>query len=233
MVLCLDEAQELARDALGDLFRCAQKLVQEKAPFLLIVAGTPQLWPQEIRGAGATFGERCRKLRIGPLSPEEAEAALVRPLDGTGIAFDPVVLGRVLEDTRNYPYFIQELGSELFTSSRRLDSTVFDEQVYRDAFAAFEEEKRQFYGDRADELYRLKMTRQSHALAEFMLDERNTSFTVKALRNALANRLQISEEEAMEAISTIEHTGLIWRHDGVEYAAGIPSLLNFVLEQFQ
>ena len=51
---------------------------------------------------------------VGPLSPENARLALVNPARAEGVEIERGALDMIVEQTRCYPYFLQEWGKHLW-----------------------------------------------------------------------------------------------------------------------
>lgn len=82
-VLLVDEAHALDRDVCTSLLRLGQN-VWRKAPFLMVVAGTPSLVPY-INSVNTTFIECSAMLSTGRLNPHDAGQAITMPLKARGI----------------------------------------------------------------------------------------------------------------------------------------------------
>jgi len=58
-----------------------------------------------------TYTERMFEFReIGNLTPEEANMAMIKTLQGSGTEFDNELIDKIVTETRGYPYFIQFYG---------------------------------------------------------------------------------------------------------------------------
>ena len=114
VVLLFDEIQFLNRVQLEALIQALHKMVQRKLPITLVGAGLPQI--AELAGDAKSYAERLFKFpEIGVLSPSDAKEALGRPASEEGVTFTPLALDAAVEITGGYPYFVQELGSAVWT----------------------------------------------------------------------------------------------------------------------
>ena len=78
-------------------------------PIALVGAGLPQLVGKA--GRAKSYAERLFEYpEIGPLDDAEARKALVAPAAKKGVVFDEGALLEILDQTKAYPYFIQEWG---------------------------------------------------------------------------------------------------------------------------
>jgi hypothetical protein len=62
-------------------------------------------------GRAKSYAERLFDFpEIGPLPPDAARLAVEKPLRDQGVEIDEAALQRILQETRGYPYFLQEWG---------------------------------------------------------------------------------------------------------------------------
>ena len=119
-VLLLDEAHTLDPKTCRSLLTLTQK-VAHKAPFLLVMAGTPGLLPF-LMSVGATFVERSQKLAVGRLDEQGAAEAINIPLQQDGISIEEAALSRAVKDAQCYPYFLQLWGRALWDAAAERDA---------------------------------------------------------------------------------------------------------------
>ncbi|MFF2388107.1 AAA family ATPase [Agromyces sp. NPDC058104] len=113
VVLLIDEVQFLGRTQLEALIQAVHKTVQRKLPITLVGAGLPQI--AELAGDAKSYAERLFKFPvIGSLSDDDARRALVEPALVEGVVFDDDAVELAIEITQGYPYFIQELGYQVW-----------------------------------------------------------------------------------------------------------------------
>lgn len=114
LVLLFDEVQFFNQAQLEALIQALHKMVQRKLPITLVGAGLPQI--AELAGDAKSYAERLFKFpKIGNLSPDDAKQALLRPAQGEGASYTAEALEAAVEITSGYPYFLQELGSAVWT----------------------------------------------------------------------------------------------------------------------
>jgi hypothetical protein len=159
--LLLDEAQVI-RDDTGrngqypmSMFIAAVNALQEAGlPLALVLCGLPTL-AANLQNA-RTYSERMfRAEQIGALqgNPGAARDAFVRPLAGTGIEADDLLVSQVLEEVEGYPFFIQLWGAELWEAAQdagtdRLTPRLLD-AIESDIYARLDVE---FYAGRIETL---------------------------------------------------------------------------------
>jgi hypothetical protein len=110
VLILLDEAQFLERQALEALLAGVHRVAQRELPFAVVGAGLPQL--PRLAGEAKSYAERLFTFpTIGRLPMAAAADALEIPAKDHGVRFDDTALERILALTDRYPYFIQEYGS--------------------------------------------------------------------------------------------------------------------------
>jgi len=108
-VLCIDELQYVAEEQLAALITALHRVAQHRLPVLLLGAGLPQLRGQ--MGRAKSYAERLFDFpEIGPLTPEAARQALEKPAVALDVRFEDEALDAIVDQTRGYPYFLQEWG---------------------------------------------------------------------------------------------------------------------------
>ena len=112
LVLVLDEAHTLDAGVGGALLNASQQVGRE-LPFLLVLAGTPDL-QSRLGAMNVTFWNRAERHPIGRLDPRAAAAALQKPLEREGIGIDEDAVAHMGSDSHGYPYFVQLWGEAVW-----------------------------------------------------------------------------------------------------------------------
>ena len=232
LVLLLDEAHTLD-PAVGRALLNAAQEVGSALPFLLVLAGTPEL-PAHLGTLNVSFWSRAERLRIGRLDAETTAAAIEKPLAKAGIAIAPDALADVVRDSHGYPYFVQLWGRAVWRraaggSAARPCVTRADVDAVR---PAFDDVKNTYYLERYDELRRAGLLPAARAVAEafatrpLLTDPQVEAAVRQGLRDAGG------PVGAAEAEQTLRRLGYVWRPDGGEPAwePGIPSLMDYMRE---
>ena len=231
LVVLVDEAHTLDRDV-GQLLLNVSQEVRAKAPFLLVLAGTPGL-PAHLSTMDASFWSRLGKgrLGIGLLSDAAARAALVEPLAEHGVGIDIAALDAVVARSQRYPYFVQLWGEALW--DRRLAAgatrlTAADADAARPGVAA---RITDYYQDRYRELETRGLLPAAAAAAALFRTAATASD--RALDAALA-ATGVDAARRLAAREELNLLGYLWSPPGqlapVVWVAGIPSLMTYVLD---
>ena len=230
LILLLDEAHTLDPRVGQELLNAARS-VGRTHPFLLVLAGTPNL-RAHLGTMGASFWNRSRKLRIGRLDESAAADAIRRPLESDDLAISDEALAHIVRESDGYPYFLQIWGAAVWNrvaadpavSRRRL--TTADTEACQ---AVFESERTDYYNDRYDELKKIRLLRPARAVAEaFETQDRVSDSELEA-----AIRRGLEADAADEAVETaaehLRHLGFVWRAGAtLDWEPGIPSLMDYI-----
>jgi len=145
MTILVDEMQDLEQAELAAIAAAAHEAGQRDMPFLVVGAGLPGL-PVALTEA-KSYSERLFEYRsIGPLDPEAASAALIRPAEARSVTWSDDAAELVLEVSAGYPYFLQVYGKSTWDYAEASPLQVEDARVGIEAGRA--ELDVGFYGSR-------------------------------------------------------------------------------------
>lgn len=233
LLLLLDEAHTLEPSVAQWLLNAAQA-AGSRAPFLLALAGTPDLRAR-LSEAGASFWNRSRKLPIGLLDESAAAAAVSRPLEAEGIALEPEARERIVRESHGYPFFTQLWGMAVWEAIERSPENIrtVTDAVVAEATPEFEAEKNDYYLDRFRELHRQGLLPAAREVAAAF--RRETRIGLAALEEVVARGLSSDGSSdgpsPTEAAESLEHLGFVWQTKGAPFwEPGIPSLMDYILE---
>ena len=231
-VVLVDEAHTLLGDVGQYLLNVSQD-IRPKAPFLLVLAGTPGL-PAHLRKMDASFWDRNRQLGIGRLSETATKEALQEPLGDSGTSIDAQALDSVVEHSQHYAYFIQIWGEELWAKCLATKKTHLTTADVDDLQDNVERRMIDYYSNRYQELEASGLLSAAKAVAAAFRGGMDVTATDQTIDKALAT-LEVSEAERLEVREKLSGLGYVWRPPGqkrpVVWSVGIPSLMKHVLEQ--
>ncbi len=235
-ILIIDEAHRLTPAIAESLLNASQTVRLEGCPFLLVLAGTPNL-RATLGQANASFWDRSEIVPLGRLSPDEASQALAVPLQAAGITFAPGVLENIVEQTHCYPFFTQLWGDCL---ARRLDQTG-EVEITMETVKAVEEEvitkRNAMYQVRRNEIKKMRLLPVAESVADAFLQSGSPILHENTLEEAIERGLAgiepITNERVMEKVEQLSHLGYIWQVSGAYYEPGIPSLMSYITDQMQ
>jgi len=146
IALLIDELQYLPRADLAALIRSLHAVAQESLPLVMFGAGLPQLFSQV--GEAKSYAERLfRFSEVDRLSQLESNEVVRGPVEQEGSSVTDDALEEIYEQTRGYPYFLQEWGYRAWNlaaekginlavarEATRLAVTELDHQFFRVRF---------------------------------------------------------------------------------------------------
>ena len=149
LVLFIDELQYVHEDELAALITSLHRVGQRQLPIVLVGAGLPQLRGRT--GRAKSYAERLFDFPgVGSLPPADARAALAKPARAEGVEFEPEALERIVQETRGYPYFLQEWGKHVWDVAQESPITRSDVETASAAAVASLDES--FFRVRFDRL---------------------------------------------------------------------------------
>ncbi len=139
LVLFIDELQYVQEAELAALITALHRCAQKQLPVTLVGAGLPQLRGK--MGEAKSYAERLFEFpEMGPLSRQSCDQALVIPARIEGVEFEETALERIFNETKGYPYFIQEWGKHSWDVASRSPITFEDVVIAsKETIAALDE----------------------------------------------------------------------------------------------
>ncbi len=118
MALCffIDEIQYMKESEMEALINALHRVNQLRLPIMMFGAGLPKIL--KIMGEVKSYSERLFKYyQIDRLSADDAEAAIINPAKEFNVVYDSAAIYKIIQLTKGYPYFIQELCSTVWEYS--------------------------------------------------------------------------------------------------------------------
>lgn len=231
--LLVDSAHRLDRKTGHELLHASRQIGTE-VPFLLVLAGAPDL-PGHLETMVADSSTRFERWPIGLLAPDAAAEALCRPLETAGFSVAEDALSRLVRATDGHPYLIQLCGRAVWRRAREArpdDAPTVTPVRTEEAEIDFEREKNAHYWTRLRDL-----------------EDRDLAAVGKAVATAFQGRNRLGDDEVEAAIldgltrtsapggapaaeGALERLGILWRQRGKrDWEPGIPSLLDYIASE--
>ncbi len=149
LAIFVDELQYVQEDQLEALITALHRTAQRQLPVVLVGAGLPQLRGR--MGRAKSYAERLFDFpEIGALPAAAAKRAISKPASEQGVEVTAAALDRIFEETRGYPYFVQEWGKHSWDAA---DASPIDlEDVTNASSAAIAALDESFFRVRFDRL---------------------------------------------------------------------------------
>lgn len=243
LLITVDEAHELDLEVGGSLLDLVQNARTAKLPVLLMLAGTPAL-QDHLNRMQVSFWDRCLLMPIDRLDSTAAADALAKPLDDRGISFESDALGRVLEQSNGYPYFIQVWGQAicwaLLEEARREEwrPSCVSLAIVKRAASRAETRVRAYYGNRYSELRRANLLITAVDISALFERIQAKGRPGRAYDTELTETIKGTFPEAERnqqavncAFDQLKRLGFVWEV-GDSFEPGIPSLMSYVADRY-
>ncbi len=232
LILIIDEAHRLQPPIAGALLNASQVVRREEHPFLLVLAGTPNLMAA-LGETNASFWGRSELCPLGRLAPDEAGQAVTVPLEQAGISFAPGVVDEIVERTHCYPFFLQIWGDCLARSLAQTGQTEVTLDMLREVEAEAHRRRDAMYQTRFDEIRRLGLLSVAESVADAFIQPGKPTLHERILEEAIARGLSdkdepVTDSRILDNLDQLYQLGYVWRVKGFDYEPGIPSLMNYV-----
>ena len=228
LLILLDEAHTL-KPEVGQWLLNAAQTAGRRAPFLLVLAGTPDL-AARLSEMEASFWNRAEEVPLGRLDEGAAGEAIRRPLAEDGIGVEEEALARMVGESHGYPFFVQLWGRAAWARARGAGGGAgpVTTAAVEEAAGEFEIRRNRYYLRRYRELEERELLPAARAVAAAFPEEGLLSHA--AFRRAVA-RSGGGGPGIVEAAEALEHLGFVWQAKGtLSWEPGIPSLMDFILE---
>ena len=234
LILIIDEAHTLNPEVGYALLNASQMVSAEGYPFLLVLAGTPNL-KATLAKANASFWERSGRLSLGRLSPEEARQAITIPLEKADVSFAPGVVEQIVERTDSYPYFTQVWGYCLAMRLHETGARVISMDSVKEVEAEVINKCNMMFQDRRNEIIKMGLLAVAESVADAFIQsgEPNLhgSVLMEAIERGMAGNEPITHKRIMKKHNQLIHLGYVWQVRSpvmCSYEPGIPSLMSYV-----
>ncbi len=236
LAVLLDEAHTLDLAVGSALLNGSQEVRGARAPFLLVLAGTPGL-PTHLDAMNASFWSRLGEgeLGIGRLSEKAAKQALADPLEAHGVDVDADTLAHVVAQSQCYPYFIQLWGDALWQRHLASGATAIareDAEAVQPTVAA---RVANYHQRRFAELESEGLVPVAAAVARLFVEGDAVAASNQDVDAALATSGIDDAGERYAKREALNRLGYVWRppyqQAPFRWHAGIPSLMTHVLKE--
>ena len=232
LVLLVDEAHTMPAKWGRELLNVSQD-VRKKAPFLLVLAGTPGL-RDCLRPMKATFWIRTNKIPMGRLTESAATDAISTPLHNAGISLDSDVLSQVVTESQCYPYFIQLWGSILWDAAKEAKCDKIDQALLDKTRGAFDYKEGMLYLEYYEELRQKHMVPVALSIAQ-AFEGREAISDIELHDTVAGEPVGVNPPDiVLETVRELRKLDYIWQgSEKSVWHPGIPSLMTYVQTEAQ
>ncbi len=234
-ILIIDEAHTLKPEVGRALLNASQTVRGEGHPFLLVLAGTPNLMAA-LEKTNASFWDRSALFPLGRLSAEESEEAITIPLGKAGIFFAPGAAEEIAKRAHRYPFFLQIWGDCLARKLGQTGETEITLDTVQAVTGTVIRKRDLMYQTRFDEIERKELLSVARCVADAFIQtgkphkpHLHGNILKEAIRKGLSGDDEpVTNKRILENLDQLYQLGYIWRAEGANYEPGIPSLMTYV-----
>ena len=230
LVIVVDEVQMLPPEVGRSLFDAVQSAKSRAAPFVVLAAGTPDA-PRRLLQAGSHNERGFEFLRVNRLARQDTNAALSVPARNAGRPVEEGALALLAEESQDYPYFVQLLGSLAWDAAAESDSPI-DLSAARQGVTVFAARATQFYEFRYREAEDHRVELVLKPLAD-LLSKHDGSLTDAPLM-ALLRRFAGENSIPFEPVSLkqeLSDLGVLWSVRPAVWEMAIPRFADYLLQR--
>ncbi len=235
LILAYDEAQNLADHVEKDQFPLSllldvfQSIQRKGIPFFLLFTGLPTLFPKLVEAR--TYAERMfRVVFLDRLKPHEVKEAILKPIEknSCGVMFSKESVETVIKVSGGYPYFIQFICREVYDVfiqkiNANQNSSVPVNEIIAKLDTDFFSGRWARVTDRQRDLLAV-IARLETCDSEFSVQE------VVKLSKSICKK-SFSSSHVNQMLSSLSHTGLVYKNRHGKYSFAVPLLDAFIRRQ--
>ena len=230
LVLFIDEAHTMDPILGQEILNDSQNEINEGTPFLLVLAGTPQL-EDHLQGIKASFWSRSKKIKFGRISEQATRDAITIPLQKYGITVAEDALQIITEQAQGYPYFTQVWGEALCLQLQHNQDTTITTRHVQQGQDYFNKQKDLYYLERYQEIEKRNLLPLAESTAQILI-KKNQPINTKFLEYKLQDHTGQDSETIKKGIEAFKKLGYIWSPaTRPQYEPGIPSLMTYMVEE--
>jgi hypothetical protein len=236
IVFAYDEAQNLSDHAVKEQFPLSllldvfQSLQRRGMPLMLVLTGLPTLFPKLVEAR--TFAERMfHVLFLRRLNDEDSRAAILKPIEAADcpVTFKEDSVSTIVRISGGYPYFIQFICREAYDVWIQKNDAgehmgVPANEILRKLDVDFFQGRWARATDRQRQLLTI--------VALVLADKDSQEFTVQeVVERSKEGEKPFSSSHVNQMLSSLGHSGLVYKDRHGRYLFAVPLLDQFILRQ--
>lgn len=208
------------RYVLTDFIGAINELQKNKIPYYLVLTGLPKLL-LNVKKARSYSERMFTTIELNNLLRDEAALAISAPLNDSPRSFSRDLIDAIVDDTGQYPYFIQFYCRAIIEHTDKKRISLRDYESIKPAI--IEQLDRDFYDSRIENLTKKE---KEVLISMTSIDKENLEF--RDIRAAST----IAKNSLSQYLSRLEAKGLIHRHRHGTYRYSLPMLRDYVVRKY-
>lgn len=206
---------------LGDFIGAINELQKNGFPYHLVLAGLPRLM-LNVKEARSYSERMFSTMVLENLSNDEAVLAVSKPLEESPCSFDAKLIDMVVDDTGQYPYFLQFYCREIVDRVHKKKISVKDYKTIKPVI--IRQLEINFFDSRMD-----RLTKAEEQLLVSMAKIQTTDMKFKDIMIGSG----IKKTSLSSYLDRLEKKGLIYNHKYGAYRFSLPMLRDYIMRRYQ
>lgn len=203
-----------------DFIGAINELQKNKIPYHLVLTGLPKLL-LNVKKARSYSERMFTTIELNNLLQDEAALAISTPLNNSPRSFSRELIDAIVDDTGQYPYFIQFYCRAIIEQIDKKRISLRDYESIKPVI--IERLDRDFYGSRVESLTKKE---KEVLISMTSIDKEDLEFKdIRATSTIAKNSLS-------QYLSRLEAKGLIHRHRHGTYRYSLPMLRDYVVRKY-
>lgn len=205
---------------LGDFIGTMNNLQNDGIPYHLVLAGLPKL-PRNINNARSYAERMFRTVRLSNLSEDDAKMAIIKPLEDSPYSFTRDLVDAIIQDTSQYPYFVQFYCKEIIDNIPKKSICLKDYQSFKSVIT------KQFDIGFFD-LYMESLTSPEKKILISMakIHEQDMQF------ETILKKSEVKKASLTRYLDNMEKKGLVYNHRFDVYRFSLPLLRDYIIRNY-
>lgn len=227
VVFLFDEFHLISDDAsrdhyvLTDFIGAINELQKKQLPYYLVLAGLPKILPN-VKQARSYAERMFKTIELDNLSHSEATLAISRPLNNSPRSFSQNLIDAIVDDTEQYPYFIQFYCKEIIERIHKKRITIRDYESIKPIIT--KQLDLDFFTPRIESL----TDREKHVLFS-MTDINQADLKFRDIKA----KSMMDKNSLSQYLNRLQTKGLIHHHKRGMYMYALPMLRDYIVRKYK
>ena len=205
---------------LGDFIAALNELQKKDFKYFAVFTGLPKL-PLNVANSRSYSERMFKTMELGNLSKEEAKLAISKPLNKTQYSFQKSLIDKIIEDTGQYPYFIQFYCREIINNVNKKKITLNDYE--RIKVIIIKQLENDFFEPRIE---KLSGKEEKLIIAMSKVTTKDIPF------REILKKSKMEKTSLPSYLERLESKGLIYNHKYGVYRFSLPLLRTYIRKKY-
>ncbi len=205
---------------LGDFISAINELQNKDFKYFLVLTGLPRL-PLNIKESRSYSERMFRTIELGNLSKDDAKLAISKPLKKSPYSFHTDLINTIVDDTGQYPYFIQFYCREILNNISKKRIGVSDYKLIKSII--LKQLESDFFEPRIESL---SNEEERLLISMAKIKTKDMKFS------DILNHSKMKKPSLPAYLDRLEKKGLVFNHKYGIYRFSLPMLRDYILRKY-